>query len=93
MERSEKALAERIAKLEPAIEPLLAEGLYSEVLLKLATLREPVDLFFDDVMVMCDDERLRRNRLALLSSLSALFLNVADLSRLQAGPNQGVSAH
>ena len=93
VERSEKALAERIAKLEPAIEPLLAEGLYSEVLLKLATLREPVDLFFDDVMVMCDDERLRRNRLALLSSLSALFLNVADLSRLQAGLNQGVSAH
>ncbi len=87
LEPSERALAERIAELEPAIRPLLAEGRYAGVLQQLAALREPVDRFFDDVMVMCDDDRLRRNRLALLSSLSALFLNVADLSRLQAGAN------
>ncbi|MCF6354942.1 MAG: glycine--tRNA ligase subunit beta [Candidatus Polarisedimenticolaceae bacterium] len=93
VEHSEKALAERVAELEPAVEPLLAAGLYSEVLQKLAALREPVDLFFDGVMVMCDDDGLRRNRLALLSSLSAMFLNVADISRLQAGSSQSVSAH
>ncbi len=48
----------------------------------LATLREPVDTFFDDVMVMCEDEKLRTNRLALLTRLRALFLRLADISRL-----------
>jgi len=83
VEESEKRLAAQIALLEPKIEPLLAHGQYTESLQKLATLRDPVDQFFDDVMVMCDDDNLRQNRLALLSSLSGLFLQVADLSRLQ----------
>ncbi|KON47539.1 glycine--tRNA ligase subunit beta [Mariprofundus ferrooxydans] len=48
----------------------------------LARLREPVDSFFDDVMVMAEDERVRGNRLALLARLRALFLNLADVSRL-----------
>jgi len=87
VEQSEKTLAEQISELEPRIDPLLSQGLYSEALQQLASLREPVDRFFDDVMVMCDDDDLRQNRLALLSSLSALFLNVADLSRLQASSN------
>jgi glycyl-tRNA synthetase beta chain len=46
-------------------------------------LRETVDTFFDDVMVMVDDDALRDNRLALLAQLRNLFLRVADLSRLQ----------
>jgi glycyl-tRNA synthetase beta chain len=50
---------------------------------QLATLREPVDGFFDAVMVMADDAAVRRNRLALLARLHRLFLAVADLSRLQ----------
>ncbi len=87
VEQSEKTLAEQISELEPRIDPLLSQGLYSEALQQLASLREPVDRFFDDVMVMCDDDSLRQNRLALLSSLSALFLNVADLSRLQVSSN------
>lgn len=48
----------------------------------LAGLREPVDSFFDDVMVMADDEAVRNNRLALLSQLRGLFLRLADVSRL-----------
>ncbi len=48
----------------------------------LAGLRQPVDHFFDEVMVMCEDEELRRNRLALLTRLRALFLRLADISRL-----------
>jgi len=48
----------------------------------LASLREPVDTFFDDVMVMADDLQVRGNRLALLSRLRQLFLNLADVSRL-----------
>ena len=48
----------------------------------LADLREAVDGFFDDVMVMAEDEKLRANRLALLARLRALFLRLADISRL-----------
>jgi len=48
----------------------------------LAKLRQPVDSFFDDVMVMADDKQVRGNRLALLARLRQLFLNLADVSRL-----------
>jgi len=48
----------------------------------LASLRAPVDSFFDDVMVMTEDQAVRGNRLALLARLRALFLNLADVSRL-----------
>jgi len=48
----------------------------------LASLREPVDTFFDDVMVMAENEAVRTNRLALLNRLRALFLKLADVSRL-----------
>jgi len=48
----------------------------------LASLRQPVDSFFDDVMVMADDQQVRGNRLALLARLRQLFLNLADVSRL-----------
>ena len=55
---------------------------YTEALSLLAGLRGPVDQFFDDVMVMADDSATRNNRLALLGELRALFLDVADISRL-----------
>ncbi|MCW8920076.1 MAG: hypothetical protein OQK68_01245, partial [Sedimenticola sp.] len=66
------------------IAPLLDLYAYEQVLKSLATLREPVDAFFDQVMVMADDPAVRSNRLALLNKLSALFLGVADISILQA---------
>jgi len=62
---------------------LLERGEYTEALRRLASLKKPVDQFFDEVMVMTDENDLRRNRLALLASLSSLFLRIADLSRLQ----------
>ena len=49
----------------------------------LAALREPVDAFFDKVMVNVDDEALRNNRLALLDQLHHLFLDIADIAELQ----------
>ena len=58
---------------------------YASVLNELAALRDPIDRFFDDVMVMVDDTAVRDNRLALLVQLRALFLNVADISRLSIG--------
>jgi glycyl-tRNA synthetase beta chain len=65
------------------VEPLFAAGDYTLALKQLAALRESVDGFFDSVMVNCEDEKQRLNRLALLNSLSNLFLSTADLSRLQ----------
>ena len=56
---------------------------YIARLTSLAGLRDYVDAFFDEVMVMCEDEALRNNRLALLSELRKLFLASADVSRLQ----------
>lgn len=55
---------------------------YSEILTSLASLRDPVDRFFDKVLVMDENEKLRNNRLALLASLRELFLAVADISLL-----------
>ena len=63
---------------------LLANADYSGMLRALAPLKEPVDRFFDDVMVMVEDARLRANRLALLAQLRALMNRIADLSLLAA---------
>jgi glycyl-tRNA synthetase beta chain len=60
----------------------LEKGAYEAALTELAALREPVDAFFDDVMVNVDDEAVRNNRLNLLRNLRELFLNVADISQL-----------
>ena len=79
---AEKALVEKLNHLAAEVDPLLAERDYTEALKSLAGLRDPVDKFFDNVMVMVDDAELRANRLALLSRLQGLFLQVADLSRL-----------
>ena len=82
-ESSELALAERLDEMAQKTTPLFDAGDYTGALLQLATLREPVDTFFDDVMVMVDDETLRVNRLALLQALNNLFLRVADFSHWQ----------
>jgi glycyl-tRNA synthetase beta chain len=65
------------------IQPLLAQHDYQATLTRLAELREVVDAFFDNVMVMSDDAELRANRLALLNLLSEQFLTCADLAKLQ----------
>jgi glycyl-tRNA synthetase beta chain len=81
-ESPEQTLAEAVIHYQQQVAPLFAAGEYQQALDTLATLREPVDTFFDQVMVMADDEAVRRNRLALLASLQALFLEVADISQL-----------
>ena len=79
---AERALYDALVAAEQAVRPLLDERDYTRALQSLAALREPVDGFFDDVMVMADEEAVRTNRLALLSAVRALFLDVADISRL-----------
>ena len=63
---------------------LFDAGDYAQGLQKLASLRSPVDSFFENVMVMSDDAKQKANRLALLKRMQQLFLRVADISLLQA---------
>jgi glycyl-tRNA synthetase beta chain len=85
-EAAEQALFDALLIAESGFNNAIAEGSFEEsisaALAELAKLRSPVDQFFDDVMVMAEDEKVRGNRLALLSRLRALFLNLADISRL-----------
>ncbi len=82
-ETAEQALHQRIEAISVTVTPLFAARDYEAALKELAGLREVVDTFFDKVMVMADDVAIRANRLALLSGLRNLFLEVADLSQLQ----------
>ncbi|MEZ5481075.1 MAG: glycine--tRNA ligase subunit beta [Porticoccaceae bacterium] len=79
---AEQTLAADLSVLADKVEPLLRERRYTDALTKLAQLQKPVDQFFDDVMVMTDDEAVRNNRLNLLHKLRSLFLEVADISLL-----------
>ncbi|MWJ29184.1 glycine--tRNA ligase subunit beta [Halomonas sp. ZH2S] len=82
-EPAEQSLFKALSTRRDSVMPLFAAAHYMEALDALATLREPVDAFFDQVMVMAEDDAIRRNRMALLASLQALFLEVADIAQLQ----------
>lgn len=83
VETAEKELAQKVETVVATLAPVFAAGDYQQALTELASLREPVDTFFDNVMVMADDEQLKVNRLALLNLLRNQFLQVADISLLQ----------
>jgi len=89
LESAERDLYDALLAALSAVEPLQNSRDYAAVLARLADLKEPVDRFFDEVMVMADDEALRQNRLALLSRLREPFHSVADISRLSAAKNGG----
>jgi glycyl-tRNA synthetase beta chain len=82
-EDAEKVLAQQVAAKQIEIQPLLEHAQYKEALASLADLRTAVDAFFDNVMVMADDEAVKNNRLALLKQLQGLFIAIADISLLQ----------
>ena len=82
VEPQEKALAEQLKALTETCRRHLDDNEYTEALACLAILREPVDAFFDGVMVNAEDAELRDNRLNLLRDLRDLFLQVADISLL-----------
>ncbi|MBT3505743.1 MAG: glycine--tRNA ligase subunit beta [Piscirickettsiaceae bacterium] len=83
-ELTEQALADKVQSVQTIVAPLLAESNYAGVLTELAGMRDTVDAFFDQVMVMAEDEAVRKNRLALLNQTRALFIQIADISVLQA---------
>jgi glycyl-tRNA synthetase beta chain len=82
-EPAEQALYSAVRQAQTDVTPLLEEANYTQVLQTLASLDEPLTQFFDSVMVNSEDAALKKNRLALLKQLRALFLTVADISELQ----------
>ncbi len=86
-ETDEKALAENLLAKSEQVAPLFASHSYAEALQALAELQQSVDAFFDNIMVMTDDEAVRNNRIALLNQLRGLFLEVADISLLVPAKN------
>ncbi len=85
---AEQALAEALARAEgdDAGSAGCGPRLRGRLLKRLAALREPVDRFFDGVMVNVEDAARRANRLSLLARLRGLFLRVADISVLPSAP-------
>jgi glycyl-tRNA synthetase beta chain len=81
-ESAEIGLAKSLESVENRIHPMLVSSDYTSALVALAELRQPIDAFFENVMVMADDEAIKQNRLALLSRLRGLFLCCADISVL-----------
>lgn len=83
-ELAEEGLYSAMTLLKPQVDAAFAGGDFTGTLKALAQLRNNVDTFFNDVMVMADDERLRNNRIALLSDLHGMMNRVADISKLAA---------
>lgn len=79
---AERELVAAVAQAESDSAPLINDADYIGLLQRIARLRDPVDRYFDNVMVMAEDESVRRNRLILLGRLRGLFLRVADISML-----------
>jgi glycyl-tRNA synthetase beta chain len=82
IEESEKSLAAAVPEIATKVTPLREQQNYTAALTEISHLRQPIDLFFDKVMVMVDDERVRANRLALLQTLLAEFSTIADFSEI-----------
>ena len=85
MEPAERSLGETFDRVRSAADALYQRGDYAGMLISLAPLKQPVDRFFDEVMVNVDDASLRSNRLGLLSELRVTMNRVADISKLTAG--------
>jgi len=78
----EKNLHETFLKIRDSVSNLISRGDYSRALSELARLREPVDSFFEAVLVMAEDDKVRFNRLSLLEEIATLFHGVADFSKI-----------
>jgi len=84
VEPAESALAAKMGSLESSVDNAFAASDFAGALKTLAQMRDEVDAFFNDVMVMAEDLALRNNRLALLAELHGMMNRVADISKLAA---------
>jgi glycyl-tRNA synthetase beta chain len=83
-DQAEKTLYASVGRVRPDVDAAFARGDFAGTLKTLAQLRDDVDAFFNDVMVMAEDVALRNNRLALLAILHGMMNRVADISKLAA---------
>ena len=81
-DKSESALYTAYNDVKQKVAALLKKGDFTKALHEIATLRSPVDTFFDDVLVMTDDVQIQNNRLALLGEIASLFKDIADFSKI-----------
>ncbi len=81
-EAEERELYKAYCQIEQDVKELVKDYQYFHALKRIAALRKPVDNFFDHVLVMTEEERLRNNRVSLLASLSDLFMEIADFSEI-----------
>lgn len=88
-EPAERALAAALRAIEAEAAPLLTAKEYGKALAVILKMKEPIDTFFDQVMVMAEDASVRRNRLALLTAIAGLFRKVGDFSKMYALNQQG----
>jgi glycyl-tRNA synthetase beta chain len=80
--QSESALFSAFREVEKKVVDAMAKGFFDQALIEIASLRDSVDAFFDGVMVMTDNRKVRQNRLALLAQIAALFGKFADFSKI-----------
>jgi len=83
-EKAEQELFDALTEVQAKAQPLIDAQQYKEALLALLEMKEPVDQFFDKVMVMADDGAVRQNRLNLLTAIGELVLSVGDISKMHA---------
>ena len=79
---AEGGLYQALQSVKSSADGLLSSGAWLDALTEIATLRGPVDRFFDKVMVMAEEATVRTNRLALLTTIARLFSKIADFSRI-----------
>jgi len=85
---AEIALYDSLKALQTAIRPLLREMDYKKVLETIVPFGAVIDQFFEDVLVMCEDQPVKQNRLALLAEIKDMFLGIADISRINYEKNE-----
>jgi glycyl-tRNA synthetase beta chain len=85
-DEAEKSLYRAYLEIRETALSRMAKGDYEDALVEMARLRKPVDDFFEAVLVMAEDEKVRFNRLSLLETISSLFYRVADFSRIVTAP-------
>ncbi|MCI5211662.1 MAG: glycine--tRNA ligase subunit beta, partial [Candidatus Electrothrix sp. ATG2] len=83
-EEAEKELFSTCTAVQEQVRPMIENRAYSDALAAMLTMKEPVDRFFDDVMVMDEDVAVRANRLNLLTGLGDLVRQIGDISRMHA---------
>jgi len=82
LDAAEKGLYEAFQSVKSTVDAMTSAGAYLDALVGIATLRGPVDAFFDQVMVMAEDLQVRTNRLALLTAIARMFGRIADFARI-----------